>query len=232
MVRYRKRTALYEVIGKSSLKPSSSDTTKQDVQESENDVKAEPVDVVSAWPRKPRVVQLNAGRVEFSVPYQLVIGVLLGVVLVVLVAFWLGQNKGAGTAAETTVAKTDGRAKRVVRKSVAESGRLKSKADIKTVVSGAADNRIVIQTLKSRRALEPVKEYFAGAGIETEIRKIGDTYYLVSKQRYGNPDRKGTEGYAAKEKIKQIGAKYEAPSGYASFGTKPFQDAYGKKFGD
>ena len=39
------------------------------------------------WRRKPRVVQYNNGRVEFSVPYQLGIAVVLGLIVVMLLAF-------------------------------------------------------------------------------------------------------------------------------------------------
>ena len=67
---------------------------------------------------------------------------------------------------------------------------------------------------------------------ETEIKKVGDWYYLVTKHRYEKPDRAGTDGYLAKQEIIKLGAKYKAPAGYESFGREPFHDAYGKKFDD
>jgi hypothetical protein len=80
--------------------------------------------------------------------------------------------------------------------------------------------------------LEPAKQYFADKGIETEIRKSGDAYLLVTKEKYDNPERPGTDGYAAKQKIIELGAQYKAPQGFDQFGTKPFHDAYGMKFDD
>jgi len=80
--------------------------------------------------------------------------------------------------------------------------------------------------------LEPVKQYFASFGIETEIRQVGSWYYLVTKDKYENPERPGTEGYVAKERIIKLGANYKAPPGYESFGTQPFHDAYGMRFDD
>ena len=44
------------------------------------------------WRRKPRVVQYNNGRVEFSIPYQIGIAVVLGLVVVMLLAFRVGQR--------------------------------------------------------------------------------------------------------------------------------------------
>jgi hypothetical protein len=83
-----------------------------------------------------------------------------------------------------------------------------------------------------REHLEPVRLYFAEKGIETEIRRIGDRYYLVTSQKYDNPEREGTEGYQAKQKIIETGAGYKSPPGYESFGTRPFSDAYGMRFDD
>ena len=90
----------------------------------------------------------------------------------------------------------------------------------------------MIQTWSSRTQLEPVKSYFAENGIKTEIRKIGDVYYLITIEKYENPQRLGTDGYLARQKIVEIGAEYKAPPGYGSFGPKPFYDAYGMRFDD
>jgi hypothetical protein len=77
-----------------------------------------------------------------------------------------------------------------------------------------------------------VKDYFAGFGIETEVRHINNWYYLVTKDKYDNPEKPGTDGYAAKQKIIELGADYKAPAGYGTFGPKPFHDAYGMRFED
>ena len=98
------------------------------------------------------------------------------------------------------------------------------------------NNRIVIQTYDKRADLELVQYYFAEGGIETEIRKIGDTFYLVSADKYEkDPKIEGTDGYAAKQKIIEWGARYKAPQGYETFGAKSFETAYGRygmKFDD
>ena len=94
------------------------------------------------------------------------------------------------------------------------------------------NNWIVIQTLKMSAPLMPVKSYFAEHGIKTEVRKIGDRFYLLTKEKYENPMNPGTDGYAARTRIIELGANYVSPPGYDSFGTKPFYDAYGMKSRD
>ena len=96
-------------------------------------------------------------------------------------------------------------------------------------------NRIVIQTLQLRSHLEPVKQYFASFGVETEIKKVDNWYYLVTENKYDNPEKPGTNGYFAKQRIIELGAGYKAPTGYESFrrGDKmPFHDAFGMNFDD
>ena len=96
------------------------------------------------------------------------------------------------------------------------------------------NNRIVIQMYQVRAHLEPVQEYFERMGVATEIPKRNNWYYLVTKNTYDNPERAGTDGYRAKQKIIEIGAGYKAPPGYESFqksdGAKPFSDAFGMRF--
>ena len=104
--------------------------------------------------------------------------------------------------------------------------------DVGKAVTGTGNNRIVIQTYDKRADLELVQYHFTEGNIETEIRKIGDTFYLVTVDKYENPDREGTDGYAAKQKIIERGARYKAPQGYETFGAKSFETAYGMKFDD
>jgi len=93
----------------------------------------------------------------------------------------------------------------------------------------AGDHVIVIATYKRGEDLVPVKEYFDKNGIETEIQEKGYYYFLVTKNKFQSPRRDGTDGYYALERIKQVGANYEAPQGYESFAPNLFQDAYGMK---
>jgi hypothetical protein len=91
------------------------------------------------------------------------------------------------------------------------------------------DHIIVIATYTKPDDLTPVAAYFRQNGIETDVLKQGSYYQLVTKERFENPERSGTDGYRMKQNIKRIGANYKAPSGYERFSSTPFQDAYGKK---
>lgn len=97
-----------------------------------------------------------------------------------------------------------------------------------SVANQQGDHVIIITIYQIRRDLEPVAKFFANKGIETQIVKPDKRfYYLITKNRYQSPLRKGTDGFYALAKIKQAGAKYKAPKGYEPFGKVPFQDAYG-----
>ncbi|NLH16988.1 MAG: hypothetical protein GX455_10450 [Phycisphaerae bacterium] len=91
------------------------------------------------------------------------------------------------------------------------------------------DHVLVIATYMRSEDLEPVRDYFGQNGIGTEILKRGSYYYLVTKARYPNPRKPGSEGAVVLDKIKQFGAKYKAPKGFERFDNTPFQDAYGMK---
>lgn len=95
--------------------------------------------------------------------------------------------------------------------------------------ASAGDHIIVIATYTKQEHLVPVEAYFRQNGIETEVVKLGSYYQLVTKQRFENPERSGTDGYKIKQAIKRIGAGYKAPDGYERFSSTPFQDVYGKK---
>jgi len=249
MARFRRKKALYEVIGKTELKSSYGKTLEQLHQEKYDKNQANAADAarrmpktVTGWPKKPRMIQFNAGRIEISIPYQFAVALILGIVLLLLVVFRLGQNTGLLSERKAT-----GLAEKVQKSPQKAPGQPATSQlqmpEAKTLLAAQPDekadlaqpkagNRIVIQTYQLRAHLEPVRQYFAQFGIETEIRKIDDWYYLVTKEKYENPERPGTDGYRAKQRIIDLGAKYKAPMGYETFGTKPFHDAYGKKFDD
>jgi hypothetical protein len=100
---------------------------------------------------------------------------------------------------------------------------------VSAAVDALRDHVLVIATYTRSEDLEPVRDYFGQNGTETEILKRGSYYYLVTKARYPNPRKPGSEGAVALDKIKQIGAKYKAPKGFERFDNTPFQDAYGMK---
>ncbi len=91
------------------------------------------------------------------------------------------------------------------------------------------DHVIVIVQYPKKTDLEPVQRYFEVKGVDTEILKKGKYFFLITKRRFESPKREGSGGYIMKERIREIGAGYEAPAGFETFGSKPFQDAYGMK---
>jgi hypothetical protein len=225
--------ALYEVIGKAGVKPRYEKLSGQPpLQKSDNhkpdtdDLAATSLGRAAKWPTKPRMLFFNAGRVEISLPYQIAIVILLVFVLLILVAFRLGQNLNSkATSAPAIVPKSTQKLAEPVKN-------ISPVVQKPVIVDTKGNNRIVIQTWRVKEQLEPVKEYFTKCGIETEIINDGDWYYLVTKKKYDNPDKPGTIGYAEKQKIIELGAKYEPSPGSASFGPQPFHDAYGKRFND
>jgi hypothetical protein len=244
MAHNREKKALYEVMSKATLPKPHADKALEPSPHPEGLSRNEhPIAKLAAsarirWLNKPRIVQYNAGRIEVSMPYQLAIALLLGLVLLILVAFRLGQGgrEIAGPVAKMPESARKAAPKATVVAAPQEAAPVEEKTPVPPVVQKVepvkpkGDNRIVIQSYQLRADLEPVKQYFAGFGIETEIMKIDDWYYLVTKDKYENPGKPGTDGYLAKQKIIELGAKYKAPQGSESFGAQPFRDAYGKKF--
>jgi len=239
MARNRKKMPFYEVVGRAQPKSRKDKTLGHLAPERPG--RDMPVEADSSqlgktmaiWPRRPRIVQFNAGRIELSLPYQLAIAILLGLILLILVAFRLGQNLSAAKLPDVSYPA----AKQVS----ADTAQMPETAE-KTVLAPAAaekqrtepakaksDHRIVITQYNTRRDIEPVQKYFADNGIETMIEKRGGRFFLVTKDTYENPQRQGTDGFAAKQKIIKAGAKYKAPKGYESFAPRLFSDAYGEK---
>ena len=238
MVRKRSKKPFYEVMGKTWSKPSQYKPLGQPhPEEPAEDQPIAPPEKLARWPKKPKIVQFNTGRIEISIPYQLAIAILLGLVLLVLIFFRLGQITSLSS---QTNPKTPKNTQKVTPKPTATAPQRLAAAEKIAPVPASGEktkpaklegnNRIVIQTYQLRADLEPVKQYFAQFGIGTEIKKIGNWYYLVTRNKYENPEKPGTNGHFAKQKIIQWGAKYKAPPGYETFGTKPFHDAFGMKF--
>ncbi|UCC22100.1 MAG: hypothetical protein JSW23_09890 [Planctomycetota bacterium] len=242
----RKKKSLYEVVGKAWSKSSYDKTLEKPhpapppADEPISQQAAKLSEKLAMWPRKPRLLQFSAGRIEMSIPYELAVALLLGVILLALVVFRLGQSSSP-TDREIAEAQAETPAARPVIPAATELAQPPEPAEEPTAAAIAermqqpeptGDNRIVIQTYQLRPHLVPVQRYFARFGIQTEIRKIGDWFYLVTADRYENPERPGTDGFAAKQRIIELGANYKAPLGYETFGDKPFYDAYGMRFED
>lgn len=191
------------------------------------------------WRRKPRVVQINGGRIEFSVPYQLGIAILLGLIVVVLVAYRAGQGSAAVKEVKTNNPARDvggNRASPPVtpNKVVRQENVVVPKVPQDTANIGPAtptgSNVIVLVQHGSQRDLVPVQAHFASYGIATEIVNWSGRYYLITQDKYDS-FAPGGDGYIAKQKIAQAGAEYKgkAPEGYETFAPHYFSDAYGKK---
>jgi hypothetical protein len=201
----------------------------------------------SLW-KKPGLFGLNGGKIETYVPYPIAITIVMGLVLILIIVFQAGHFFGkhnvvkndSSSEAVLNLADTAKAAKEMARlatptkRSRASSDGITLAATTTTV--GASDNSpakageyvIVLKELGSLRDLEPAMQYFNEHGIATEIRNYRGSYFLVTKDKYEGFSR-GSVGYNAVEKIKQVGAKYKEPQGYSGFAPHMFNDAYGRK---
>ncbi len=233
MARDPRKRPLYEVIGKAGSKPGYAKGLEQLHPESTDepagiglDTVHPPSESAMRWPRRSSLVWLSGGRVEFSLPYQVAIAVVLGIVLLLLLSFRLGQYMGWRSSVHTEAAgSTAAKAAEEKRPDAAGKNTVASQQS-----AAGANNRIVIQMYQVRAHLEPVKQYFDNLGIQTEILQEGSWYYLITRNKYDSPDKPGTNGYMAKQKIIELGAKYKAPTGYETFAPRLFSDAFGKRF--
>jgi len=247
MVRNKRKKALYEVMSKARDKPGFGRTLEKMQPKRSDEVKSavnkEKSKATARWMRKPRTVQFNFGRIEFSMPYQLAVALVLGLILLVLASFRLGQEyyltdqRAISTAVETPQIKqttpmqpeaTD------IREPTApvEDSTLLDEVQ-PTQPRSTGNNVIVLVEFGARADLVPVRAHFAEYGIETEIVMENGRYFLQTKNRYEiavNP-LPGTDGYKALQEIIKVGAKYKgkAPPGFETFASKFFSDAYGKK---
>lgn len=267
MARYgKKRISLYEAMTQSRRKggygktleklhgspPSAGRGERKRAVEQES--ATEQVDVATpqpatTWWRRPRTVQFNTSRIEFSVSYPVAIAILLGLILLVLLAFRIGQyrsflsEKSAGDGSAGAI--SSGPLQQAGAASVAGSvvdespvqtkvepatpeGGLSGVAKAKSEVLAQAGNVIVLVEYPKRADLVPVQKHFAQFGIETEIVTWDGKYFLITKDRYVGFGAE-SDGYEAKQKIVEVGAKYKAPQGYETFAPLFFKDAYGRK---
>lgn len=255
MKRPPKRMALYEVIGKKQSKPlfeknlvplKTPEKEKKVIQPISS-LPEKSTEKAVKWPNKPKFLQLNAGRVEMSIPYQLAVVFVLVAFVVVLAAFRFGK---ASVTKSVAVVKAPAVVKKVVEQPVYKPvvepevkssdlpvGLVAKESSQETPVppTNVDGSNIVIQALRSRNDLEPVKDYFAGHGIATEIKTVKSWYYLITVNKYESLSEAGSPGNDMLKKIIELGVGYNAPQGFESFrvkGKTPFQDAYGMKFED
>ena len=237
MVHNTKKKALYEVIGRAGSKSGYEQLHPNGTAGENPSANPETSPNAVRWVRKSGFVQFNAGRIEFSIPYQVGIAIALGMLLATVVLFRLGQRVGnryipANTpaVAKPITPKPVTQDTPVVKQPVAQD--TSAAAVVANQPTSTGKNRIVLKMYQVRSHLEPAKEYFDKMGVATEIIEKDNWYYLVTKNKYDNPGKAGTDGYLAKQKIIELGAGYKAPVGFETFGPTPFSDAYGKKFDD
>ena len=176
-------------------------------------------------------------------PYQVAIALALALIFVILASYRLGQfsyrpeepqpAQPSGLMRQVEQRDATVRAAIDVTPSPAMDENTPSQGErIETNVEptkSTGTNVIVLVQYHTPADLGPVQAHFEEHGIATEIRMRNGRYFLQTVDRYDNPDNEGTDGYKAKQKIIEVGSKYEAPKGYETFAKHKFSDAYGMK---
>ncbi|MDD5133827.1 MAG: hypothetical protein PHP01_00270 [Phycisphaerae bacterium] len=241
------KIALYELINKARFKSAQQRALSTDeanaqlasnVQATEVQTDPEPaaektVKASAIWSTRPKSLRFYPDRLELCFSWQVVAIAILAFLAVLLVFFRLGQIYSAGK----TDVKKSAPAMVSVQKVMPQTVPMQNKPlpigeqAKPRIVEPMGDNVIVITSYPLSSHLEPVKQYYAQFGIATEIIKKGSRYLLVTQNRFNSVAKPGDDGYEMRKKIISIGANYKPPigSGFESFGTKPFQDAYGMK---
>jgi hypothetical protein len=252
MARNRGKKALYEVMSKArqkpgygkSLEPMPPKSAGEDRPEIERKSAVDTPKGKVQWSRRPRLVQYNDGRIEFSMPFQVAIALALALILVILASYRLGQFSYRPQ--EQPPPQPSGLMRPVEQESRTERAAMdipspsppanentppkneRIEPNVEPIES-TGNNVIVLVQYHSPADLGPVQAHFEEHGIATEIRMRNGRYFLQTTNKYDNPDKPGTDGYEVKQKIIEIGKKYNAPLGYETFAAHRFSDAYGMK---
>jgi hypothetical protein len=246
MVRNRGKKALYEVMSKArvksepakvveQLRPTKPDEEALAVKRKESAIVTKST---AKWWRKPRIVQLNAGRIEFSMPYQIAVVLLLGFIFVIIAAYRIGQSSYPAQQQPVQSEPEQREIESEVPVEQASSDIMQplapvedttAKTEVAEPVEPTGNNVIVLAEYNSLPDLAAVQTYFDKFDIKLDIVPEGGRYFLQTKQLYDNPSKPGTDGYKALQKIVEVGKEYKAPAGYETFAPNYFSDAYGKK---
>jgi hypothetical protein len=228
----KKKMALYEVFNR-GMSNSKREQELEQLQSEGSDYIQTPK--VGQYRPKVRMLQLNRGRVEISIRFDVAIVLVLLAIVCVMAAYRLGErlainNAASGGSVETATPAIPAETvtENEMSAPVAES-RNEPVVETETeseAATGSGDNWIVIATHENEGQLAAVQQFFAGYGIETQIRKIGDNFILHTTQTYGNPNRSGTDGERMRQRIVEIGENYRPLPGYKTF---DFRTAYGMK---
>ena len=264
MTRNRGKKALYEVMSKARVRPDRGkivehlqptkpiDNAPAAGRMSTGRLTAESAGAAKSaakWWRKPRIVQLNAGRIEFSMPYQIAVVLFLVFIFLILASYRLGQSSHPAGRPQMDRPDTAIRGIRQPEPATQEMDKTKpieravsdvsppsagpenatAKTEVTEPVKPAGNNVIVLVEFERLADLSPVQAFFSEHGIELEIVPQSGKYFLQTKQLYDNPSKPGTDGYKAIQKIAEVGKEYKAPAGYETFAPNYFSDAYGLK---
>ncbi|OHB59086.1 MAG: hypothetical protein A2173_08325 [Planctomycetes bacterium RBG_13_44_8b] len=246
------RVALYELVNKARFKSaqqkalSSGGLKDEPVQQADAqqspaepakpviraDIKAD-VRMDRLWSTRPKAVRLYPDRIELCFSWQVMIIGLLVLITMFMVFFRFGQMYSLKRPAAKETASSAITIEKIMPQPKAVEPAVAENVEKKPLrmVEPMGDHVIVIASYDLASHLEPVKQYFAGFGIATEIIKKEPRWLLVTQERFDNPQKAGTNGFEMRKKIMSIGAQYKPPEGarFETFGTKPFQDVYGMK---
>ena len=232
MARYRGQRALYEAMSRASSRSQAKLTRGRSAQQQiEPPAEADRThNGKMHW--KPRAFQLHSGRVEVSLPYSAIAVVSILFVLALVVSFRLGQHNQplssltsqqppAPEAARGTGGESEG-AEGTTEKVISHSAGADSSSSL--VRPGST---IVIQQFDKLEDLIPVRQFFTGRGIGTEIVRKDKAYFLFTVERFSSSSlKKGTREYRLKQRIAELGQEYKAPPGRESFAPNRFRGAY------
>ena len=268
MARNRGKKALYEVMSKARAKQSYAKSLEQmHSRKSEQVTPAvappkpapEAPKAAAQWRKKPRIAQFNAGRFEFSVPYQVAIALGLVLVLLLLGSYRLGQrsivpgqlaaDESGGQVGKADQESDSGLAKANMQESaspaenVPPQEQVMPNEDATRIVEEQVEpvkpkgkNAIVLAHSGRIVDFQPVVEHYEQHGIALKIVPLENgRYQLRTVEQYvRNPATPGTDAFEAKRRIIEVGELYRgmAPAGLDTFGKHPFSDAYGKKVED
>jgi hypothetical protein len=262
MARNRGKKALYEVMSKTRVRQGYGKSLEPIRPKKTEESKPAPKTskAVADWWKRPRIAQYNAGRFEFSIPYQAAIALGLVLVLLLLGSYRLGQNsvvpdQAAIDTRDNEVEKssepetTAGLESAKVAQPSPPAGDTASNQDATSTEDVAPDdaeqvepeepkgkNVIVLAHSGTYADLVPVVEHFDEHDIALEIVPLENgKYQLRTVERYvRDPAIPGTAGFEAKKEIKRVGALYKgmAPTGYNTFAPHYFSDAYGDNVED
>ena len=232
MARYRGQKALYEAMSRASSRSHAKLARASSAQQQiEAPTEADRTHNGKIhW--KPRAFQLHSGRVELALPYSAIAVVSILFVLALVASFRLGQNVQPLARLASRQPPPPGAARGTGAQSEAPAGTMEK------VISPAAGansssavvrpgSTIVIQQCDTLEDLVPVRQFFKGRGIGTEIVRRDKAYYLFTVERFSSFSLKeGTPEHKLKQRIVELGQEYKAPPGRKSFAPHRFRDAY------